>query len=195
MKPLTKSQEKILKYIKECVEEGYSPSVREICTAVGLRSTSTVQAHLNSLQEKEYITREPGLNRTIRVNNSEKTASIPILGVVTAGLPILANENIEGYLPVSQNLKRGRELFALRISGDSMVGCGIYDNDVVVVNKTPVANNGEIAVVLIDNEATVKRFYKEDGKFRLQPENPNYEPIIAEECSILGVVVSLVRYY
>lgn len=194
MKPLTNSQQKILDYIRECAQEGLSPSVREICAATGLRSTSTVHAHLNTLQERGLISREAKLNRTIRVSG-EKMSPVPILGRVTAGMPILAVEEIEGYVPVSESVRRGRELFALRICGDSMIDAGILDGDIVVVHKTPVARNGEIAVALIEDEATVKRFYKEDGHYRLQPENPDYEPIIVDECSILGTVISVVRYY
>jgi len=194
MKELTKSQQKILDYIRECAQEGLSPSVREICRATGLKSTSTVHAHLNTLQERGLISREAKLNRTIRVSG-EKNVPVPVLGRVTAGLPILAVEEIEGYVPVTESIRRGRELFALRIVGDSMINAGILDGDIVVVCKTPVAENGEIAVALIDDEATVKRFFREDGHIRLQPENPAYEPIIVDECILLGTVISLVRYY
>ena len=194
MKQLSKSQQKILDYIRECAQEGLSPSVREICKATGLKSTSTVHAHLNTLQERGLISREAKLNRTIRVSG-EKTVPVPVLGRVTAGMPVLAVEEIEGYVPVSESVRRGRELFALRIDGDSMINAGILDGDIVVVCKTPVAENGEIVVALIEDEATVKRFYREEGHLRLQPENPAYDPIIVEECMLLGTVVSVVRYY
>lgn len=194
MKQLSKSQQKILDYIRECAQEGISPSVREICKATGLKSTSTVHAHLNTLQERGLISREAKLNRTIRVSG-EKTVPVPVLGRVTAGMPVLAVEEIEGYVPVSESVRRGRELFALRIDGDSMINAGILDGDIVVVCKTPVAENGEIVVALIEDEATVKRFYREEGHIRLQPENPAYDPIIVEECMLLGTVVSVVRYY
>ena len=194
MKPLSPSQQKILDYIMGCAQEGISPSVREICKATGFKSTSTVHAHLNTLQDRGLISREAKLNRTIRVSE-DKTSPIPILGRVTAGMPILAVEEIEGYVPVSESVRRGRELFALKICGDSMIQAGILDGDIVVVHKTNVARNGEIAVALIEDEATVKTFYKEEGHFRLQPENPDYEPIIVEDCSILGTVISVVRYY
>lgn len=194
MKQLSKSQQKILDYIRECAQEGLSPSVREICKATGLKSTSTVHAHLNTLQERGLISREAKLNRTIRVSG-EKTVPVPVLGRVTAGMPVLAVEEIEGYVPISESVRRDRELFALRIDGDSMINAGILDGDIVVVCKTPVAENGEIVVALIEDEATVKRFYREEGHIRLQPENPAYDPIIVEECMLLGTVVSVVRYY
>ncbi len=194
MKPLIESQQKILDYILECAQEGISPSVREICKATGLKSTSTVHAHLNTLQERGLISKSANLNRTIRVSE-EKNSPIPILGRVTAGMPIYAVEEIEGYVPISENVRRGRELFALRICGDSMMQAGILDGDIVVVHKTNVANNGDIAVALIDDEATVKTFYRENGHFRLQPENSQYEPIIVDDCMILGTVISVIRYY
>ena len=192
MKQLSKSQQKILDYIRECAQEGLSPSVREICKATGLKSTSTVHAHLNTLQERGLISREAKLNRTIRVSG-EKTVPVPVLGRVTAGMPVLAVEEIEGYVPISESVRRGRELFALRIDGDSMINAGILDGDIVVVCKTPVAENGEIVVALIEDEATVKRFYREEGHIRLQPENPAYDPIIVEECMLLCLPQSLPR--
>ena len=194
MKPLSKSQQKILDFLRECSDESRMPSVREICTEIGLKSTSTVHHHLSVLEERGYISREHGLTRCIRVNGGEKTASIPVLGRVAAGYPILAVENIECYVPVPESLKRGRELFALRVQGESMINAGILDNDIVIVHRTPVAENGEIVVALIEYEATVKRFYKENGHFRLQPENDSFEPIIVDEVVLLGKVISLVRY-
>lgn len=195
MKALSKSQQKILDYIKECSDEGRVPSVREICNEVGLSSTSTVHHHLTALEEKGYISREHGLNRCIKVSGGEKSTDVPVVGRVAAGYPITAVENIEAYVPVSDELKRGRELFALRVQGESMINAGILDNDIVIVHRTPVAENGEIVVALVGDEATVKRFYKEKGHFRLQPENDSFEPIIVDEAVILGKVISLVRYY
>ncbi|MEE0859583.1 MAG: transcriptional repressor LexA [Acutalibacteraceae bacterium] len=194
MTNLTKSQQSILEYIRNSVQEGVSPSVREICAATGLKSTATVHTHLKVLEEKGLIIRGQGTNRSIRLSN-DNTAVVPILGKVTAGMPILAVEDIEGYVPVSDRIRRGRELFALRVVGESMVNAGILDNDIVVVHKTPVAENGQIVVAMVDDEATVKRFYKENGHYRLQPENDDYDPIIVDDCSILGQVVSVVRYY
>ena len=195
MKPLSKSQQKILDFLKECSSEGKVPSVREICTEVGLSSTSTVHHHLNALEEKGFITREHGLNRCIHIAGEEKSVGVPVLGRVAAGYPILAVEDIESYVPVPESFKRGRELFALRVQGESMIDAGIFDGDIVIVNRTPVAENGEIVVALVGDEATVKTFYKENGHFRLQPENDAFEPIIVDEVAILGKVVSLIRYF
>ena len=195
MKPLSQTQQKILKYITECAQSGISPSVRDICAATGLRSTSTVHSHLKTLKNLGFIDKEEKLNRTIRLANSAPTSPVPIMGRVTAGVPILAVEDIEGYIPVSEEVRRGRELFALRIDGESMINAGILDGDIVVVHKTETADNGEIVVALIDDEATVKRFYKENGHYRLQPENPAFEPIIVASCAILGKVIEVVRYY
>lgn len=194
MKALTGNQQKVLDYVRSCAQDGMCPSVREICAATGLKSTSSVHSHLKTLEERGLISRGEGLNRSIRVNG-EKSASVPILGRVTAGMPILAVEEIDGYVPVSESVRRGRELFALRIQGESMINAGILDGDIVIVCKTPTADNGEIVVALIEDEATVKRFYKENGHFRLQPENDDYEPIIVPKCSILGKVISVIRYY
>ncbi|MGN0497745.1 MAG: transcriptional repressor LexA [Acutalibacteraceae bacterium] len=195
MKPLSDSQQKILKYITECSQNGRSPSVRDICAATGLRSTSTVHSHLKTLKNLGFIDQDEKLNRTIRLANNDPSAAVPIMGKVTAGLPIEAIQDIEGYVPVSESVRRGRELFALRIQGDSMINAGILDGDIVVVNREQTAENGEIVVALIEDEATVKRFYKENGHFRLQPENPSYEPIIVPECSVLGKVIEVIRYY
>lgn len=195
MKPLSKSQQKIFDFLKECSAEGRVPSVREICNQTGLSSTSTVHYHLKSLEEQGLITREHGVNRCMKINGEEKTASVPILGRVAAGYPITAVENIEGYVPVSENIIRGRELFALRVQGESMIDAGIFDDDIIIVNRTPVAENGEIVVALVDDEVTVKRFYKEKDHFRLQPENDVFEPIIVDEVVLLGKVISLIRNY
>ncbi|MEE0957461.1 MAG: transcriptional repressor LexA [Ruminococcus sp.] len=195
MKALSKSQQKILDYLKSCSREGRVPSVREICDNVGLSSTSTVHHHLNSLEEKGLIVREHGVNRCIQIAGEEKSAGVPVLGRVAAGNPIVANEDIECYVPVPEQMTRGRELFALRVQGESMINAGILNNDIVIVNRTPVAENGEIVVALVEDSATVKRFYKEDGHFRLQPENDSFEPIIVDEVVLLGKVISLVRNY
>lgn len=195
MKALSKSQQNILEYLKDCSAEGRVPSVREICDNVGLRSTSTVHHHLKALEEKGFILREHGVNRCIQIAGEEKAASVPVLGRVAAGNPIVAIEDIECYVPVPESLKRGKELFALRVQGESMIDAGILDGDIVVVNRTPVAENGEIVVALVDDSATIKRFYKENGHFRLQPENDSFEPIIVDEVILLGKVISLVRNY
>lgn len=196
MKKLNNSQEKILKYLRETINEGVPPSVREICAATGLRSTSTVHAHLKVLEEQGYITRDEGLNRSIRINGAgDKTMQVPVVGRVTAGLPILAVEEITGYVPFSEKKRAGRELFALNVVGESMRDIGILDGDIVICEKTPVAENGDIVVAMIDDEATVKSFYKENGGYRLQPHNPDFEPIIADEVTILGKVIALHREY
>lgn len=195
VKPLSKSQQKIFDYLKDCSAEGRVPSVREICAETGLSSTSTVHHHLKALEEKGLITREHGVNRCIQISGEQKSVGVPVVGRVAAGYPILAVENVECYVPVPENIKRGRELFALRVQGESMINAGIFDDDIVIVHRTPVAENGEIVVALIGDEATVKRFYKENGHFRLQPENDDFEPIIADDVVLLGKVVSLIRNY
>jgi len=194
MRSLSEKQEKMFAYIKDCIEEGFPPSVREIGKAVGLRSTASVHANLRILEEAGYITRGSGLNRSIHIN-SEKVIRVPIVGDVTAGLPILATQQYDlGSVPYYGE-GSWQDLFALQIVGDSMIDAGILDGDVVIVEKTSACRNGDIVVALIEDEATVKRFYKEDGHFRLQPENDAYAPIIVPELAILGKVVSLVRHH
>lgn len=195
MKPLTKSQQKVYDYIVECSREGRVPSVREICSATGLKSTSTIHLHLKTLEERGLIEREAGLNRCIRVVGEVATTSVPVLGRVAAGNPIVAIEDVECYVPVDRNISRGRDLFALRVQGESMINAGILPDDILIVNRTPVAHNGEIVVALVDDSATVKRFYKENGHFRLQPENDDFEPIIVDDVILLGTVISLIRNY
>lgn len=196
MGPLTPIQKKIYEYLVEKSKEGMTPSVREIGAAVGLRSTSSVQANLDSLEKLGYIQRPPMLKRCIKiVGQAENVAHVPILGTVTAGSPILAVEEIEGYLPFSQTGSRDKELFALRVRGDSMIQAGILSGDIVIVERTPTAVNGDMVVALIEDSATVKTFYKENGHFRLQPQNDSYEPIIVDEVIILGKVIASYRYY
>ena len=194
MASLTKSQQLVYDYLcSTMAERAVPPSVREICAAPGLRSTSTVHSHLKSSEALGYITRDAGLNRSIHIVGASAAKQVPILGKVTAGLPILAVEDIEGYIPYPD--KSGKELFALHVDGLSMINAGILDGDYVIAEKTPVAENGEIVVGMIGDEATVKRFYKEKGTFRLQPENPDFEPIISDEITILGKVIAVIRYY
>ncbi len=196
MKPLSKSQQKVYDYLVECSQDGRVPSVREICDATGLKSTSTIHLHLKTLEEKGLIEREHGVNRCIKViGKGEKSTNVPVLGKVAAGMPILAVEDIEDYVPVPESVRRGRELFALRVQGESMINAGILNGDIVVVHRTPVADNGDIVVALVEDSATVKRFYKEKGHFRLQPENDDFEPIIVDEVILLGKVITLVRNY
>ena len=196
MKPLSENQYNILEYLKQRASDGVPPSVREICQAVGLRSTSSVQSNLDALEEKGYIVRDPLLKRSIRiVGQAENVHHVPLLGTVTAGMPILAVEQIESYLPYSGYVSKDKPLFALHVRGESMLGAGILDGDIIFAERTPVARNGEMVVALIDDEATVKTFYKENGHFRLQPENDAFEPIIVNEVVILGKVVAVLRYY
>ncbi len=199
MEVLSKKASEILQYLEECVANGLSPTVREIAETLQIKSTSTVHKYLTELKAKGYIKKEDGLKRTIRFTddfvNSSGMGGVPIIGTVTAGIPILAVENITGYLPIEVKGCDPRELFALNVRGESMINVGIYDGDTIIVRKTPIAENGDIVVALIDDSATVKTFYKEDGHFRLQPENDTMEPIIVDELMILGKVVKLVRDY
>ncbi|MGN1124201.1 MAG: transcriptional repressor LexA [Eubacterium sp.] len=195
MENINEKQKEIFDYIKQkLAQNGVAPSVREIGEAVGLRSTSSVQYNLNVLENAGYIIRDANLKRTIRIAGSaQSVAHIPLIGTVTAGMPILATQQIEDYIAVSG--VTGNSLFALHIKGDSMINAGIYDGDIVIVEQCPVADNGEIVVALVGEEATVKRFFREKGRFRLQPENDRYEPIIVDECHILGRVKTLIRNY
>lgn len=206
MDELSERQRQILEYIiNEVQQKGYPPSVREIGEAVGLSSSSTVHAHLARLEELGYLRRDPTKPRAIEVligNNydSELPAfqrdlvNIPVVGTVTAGAPILASENIQDYFPLPRDFTRTDAVFMLRVKGDSMINAGIYDGDLVVVsNEHRSANNGDIVVALLEDEATVKRFFKEKNAIRLQPENEKYEPIISDNVQILGKVVGLVR--
>lgn len=198
-KPRGDNQAKILAFIKsEIQEKGYPPSVREICDAVGLKSTSTVHGHLQRLQKKGLIHRDAMKPRAMEVLGDpsfsrQEMVQVPVIGRVAAGLPILAQENVEDHLMLSADFLGDGEHFSLRVRGDSMVNAGILEGDYLIVRKQPHANNGDIVVALIDDEATVKRYYKENGHFRLQPENDYMDPIIVEELSILGRVTSLVR--
>lgn len=193
MKPLTKSQQKVYDYLKSEAAGGVPPTVREICAATGLSSTSTVHTHLKTLEKLGYISRTEGRNRAIHITGSEPTAQVPIVGTVTAGLPILAFEDIQGYIPFAD--KGTRDLFALKVRGYSMKNAGILDGDYVIAEKTPTANDGDIVVALIEEEATVKRLYREENCIRLQPENPEFEPIMTTEVSVMGKVISVIRYY
>jgi len=196
---LTKKQEEILEFIKKKIKEkGYPPAVREICEATGLRSTSTVHGHLTRLEKKGYIRRDPSKPRAIEVVNkdtiiSKEIIELPLVGKVTAGEPILAIENIEDTVPFPLEFIGKEEAFCLRVKGDSMIEAGILDNDIIIVRKQNVANNGDIVVALIDDEATVKRFYRENDYIRLQPENKAMEPIYTKSATILGKVIGLFR--
>ena len=197
MEKISKKQQEIFSFIKRFIDEtGTPPSVREIGDAVNLKSPSTVHYHINALINAGYIEKgNANMKRTLRIaQKRSSTYHVPLLGTVTAGQPILAVESIEDYIPVSVS-GGDKELFALHVRGDSMINASIFDGDIVIVERTPVAENGDIVVALIGDEATVKRFYKENGVFRLQPENDNYEPIIVDELAILGKVTALIRNY
>lgn len=194
-------QLEIYEFLKIYTEnKGYPPSVREICEAVNLRSTSTVHGHLKRLEKKGLIRRDPTKPRALEIiemsNSKKEMLNIPIIGKVTAGAPILATENIEDTFPIPIDyIKHNDELFILKVTGDSMINAGINDGDYAIIEKALTAENGEIVVALIENEATIKTFYKEKDHIRLQPENDTLSPIIVEDCSILGKLVGLFRAY
>ena len=193
---LTESQRKVYDYLKYRLENGLPPTVREICKATGLKSTSSVHAHLKSLEKAGYITRDAGLNRAIHIAGEQNTIQVPILGRVAAGMPILAVEEVEGYVPYAPRKRSSDEkFFALNVRGESMKNAGILDGDIVIALQTPTALNGDIVVALIGEEATVKRFYREKDHVRLQPENPDFEPICTHDVQILGKVAAVFRYY
>lgn len=198
-KQLTKKQEEILEFIKKRIKEkGYPPAVREICEATGLKSTSTVHGHLTRLEKKGYIRRDPSKPRAIEIVDDEfyvhrNVVQLPLVGKVTAGEPILAVENIEETMTLPYDLVGTEDAFLLRVRGDSMIEAGIFNNDIIIVRRQNVAENGDIVVALIDDEATVKRFYKEHDHIRLQPENKAMEPIIVKDVKILGKVIGLIR--
>lgn len=193
-------QREILAYIKEQIlQRGYPPAVREICEAVHLKSTSSVHSHLESLEKQGYIRRDPTKPRAIEIIDDtfnltrRELVNVPIIGTVTAGQPILAEENIEGYFPVTPDYVHNKQTFMLKVKGESMINAGIFDGDMIMVEQQSSASNGEIVVALVEDSATVKRFYKEQGHIRLQPENDYMDPIIVQDCSILGKVIGLYR--
>ena len=199
---LTDREREIYNYILNAIKnEGYSPSVRDICNALNMKSTSTVHTYLERLERKGMIQKESGKSRTLRLENegihSSSTVRVPILGKVAAGMPILAVENYEGYIdfPRPNSNVTSNDMFALRIQGDSMIEAGILDGDLIVVEKRTTAEDGDIIVALVDDEATVKTFYREADCFRLQPENRAMEPIYVRELLVLGKVVASMRFY
>ena len=197
---ITAKQQEILAFIKETIlNKGYPPTVREICEAVRLKSTSSVHSHLETLEHNGYIRRDPTKPRAMEILDDgfglarRELVQVPVVGTVAAGQPILAEENIEDYFPVPANILPNSQTFMLRVKGDSMVNAGIFEGDQIIVEQTSIADNGDIVVALIDDSATVKRFYKEDGYYRLQPENDSMEPIIVSHMEVLGKVVGLFR--
>ncbi|MBO6065007.1 MAG: transcriptional repressor LexA [Lachnospiraceae bacterium] len=199
---ITKKQQEILEYIKEQIlAKGYPPALRDICEAVHLRSTSSVHAHLETLEENGYIRRDPAKPRAIEIIDDEfnlakrEVVNVPMVGTITAGQPILAVESIENFFPIPAEFMPNAETFMLRVKGDSMVNVGIFDGDQILVERRNTARNGEIVVALIDDSATVKTFYKEKGHYRLQPENDYMDPIIVDHVEILGKVIGLFRLF
>ncbi len=195
MEILNEKERALLAYIKERLIDQVPPTVREICRDLGIKSTSSAHRYLKSLEAKGYITTGDNENRVIRLVGAEygRTAQIPLLGTVTAGQPILAFEDVTDYIPYSATGEEAKSLFALKVRGESMIEAAILDGDVVIVRQSASVENGAIAVVMVENEATVKRFYKENGHYRLQPENSSMEPIIVDDCRILGRVVAVIR--
>ena len=199
MRASHENQQKILDFIKSEIEnKGYPPSVREICAAVGLRSTSTVHAHLNHLEAQGLIRRDPTKPRALEVvdGTQPRGRNVPLVGRVTAGQPILAIENIEEYLTLPQSVLGQGKMFSLRVEGESMIDAGIMDGDIVVLRQQDTAENGEIVVAMTDeNEATLKRIYYEPDRVRLQPENPTMAPIYVDSVTVLGKLVALIRQF
>lgn len=199
---ITDKQREILEYIKaEILNKGYPPAVREICEAVKLKSTSSVHAHLETLEKNGYIRRDPTKPRAIEIVDENfnltrrEMVNVPIVGKVAAGEPILAVENIENYFPIPAEFMPNEPTFILQVQGESMINAGILDGDYVLVQQQPTANDGDMVVALVDDSATVKTFYKENGYYRLQPENDFMDPIIVSEVMIMGKVIGTFRFF
>lgn len=199
---ISKKQLEILEYIKsQILERGFPPAVREICEAVNLKSTSSVHSHLETLEKNGYIRRDPTKSRAIEILDDSfnltrrEMVNVPIVGQVAAGEPILAQENIENYFPIPTEFMPNNQTFLLKVKGESMINAGILDGDMVLVEQASTASNGDMVVALIEDGATVKTFYKEEGIFRLQPENDSMDPIIVSEVTILGKVIGVFRFF
>ena len=199
---ISAKQSEILEYIKdEILNKGYPPAVREICNAVHLKSTSSVHSHLETLEKNGYIRRDPTKPRAIEIVDDnfnitrKEMRNIPIIGDVAAGQPIFAEQNISGYFPILADELPSGNLFMLNVRGESMINIGIHDGDKVIVREASTAKNGDIVVALVDDSATVKTYYKEDGRYRLQPENDTMDPIYVDHVQILGIVIGLFRLY
>jgi len=205
LEKLSPRQKEVLDFIVEQIsQKNYPPSVREIGQALGLRSSSTVHAHLKALERKGYIYRDPAKPRAIeildpasnlKIRQRKNIRLVPLLGQVTAGIPVLAEENIENYMALPEEIVKGETVFLLKVKGPSMKDAGIFDGDLAVVRKQPVAENGEIVVALLGDEATIKRFYREQGYVRLQPENADFAPILSKDVRLLGKVIGLIRLF
>ena len=194
MRKVTENEKMVFEFIKDRIEEGYPPTVREICAEFGFKSTSTAHRYINNLTAKGLLEKGNNQNRAIRLTGGNGM-KIPLVGTVTAGIPITAIEEITDYISFQPARHYSNPLFALKVRGESMINAAILDGDMVVIEQTPYSENGDIVCALVDNEsATIKTFYKEDGHYRLQPENDTMDPIIVDEVSILGKVVGVVRY-
>lgn len=194
MRKVTENEKMVFEFVKDRIEEGYPPTVREICAEFGFKSTSTAHRYINNLTAKGLLEKGNNQNRAIRLTGGNGM-KIPLVGTVTAGIPITAIEEITDYISFQPARHYSNPLFALKVRGESMINAAILDGDMVVIEQTPYAENGDIVCALVDNEsATIKTFYKEDGHYRLQPENDTMDPIIVDEVSILGKVVGVVRY-
>ena len=199
---ISDKQREILEFMKnEILNKGYPPTVRDICEAVNLKSTSSVHSHLETLEKNGYIHRDPTKPRAIEIIDDNfnltrrEVVNVPLIGQVAAGEPILAEENIENYFPVPAEFMPNEQSFMLKVKGESMINVGIFDGDSILVKEQNTARNGDIVVALIDDSSTVKTFYKEDGHIRLQPENDSMDPIIVEDCTILGKVFGVFRFF
>lgn len=199
---ISKKQLEILEYIKaQILERGFPPAVREICEAVNLKSTSSVHSHLETLEKNGYIRRDPTKPRAIEILDDtfnltrREVVNVPLVGRVAAGEPLLAQENIENYFPIPMEFMPNKQTFMLTVKGESMINAGILDGDMVLVEQEHTASNGDMVVALVEDGATVKTFYKEEGVYRLQPENDYMEPIIVKEVSILGKVIGVFRFF
>ena len=199
---ISDKQREILEFMKhEILNKGYPPTVRDICEAVNLKSTSSVHSHLETLEKNGYIHRDPTKPRAIEIIDDNfnltrrEVVNVPLIGQVAAGEPILAEENIENYFPVPAEFMPNEQSFMLKVKGESMINVGIFDGDSILVKEQNTARNGDIVVALIDDSSTVKTFYKEDGHIRLQPENDTMDPIIVEDCTILGKVFGVFRFF
>ena len=199
---ISATQQEILDYIKsQILERGFPPAVRDICEAVHLKSTSSVHSHLETLEKNGYIRRDPTKPRAIEILDDSfqmlrrETANVPIVGRVAAGEPLLAEQNIEDYFPIPTEFLPNNQTFLLKVRGESMINAGILDGDYVLVEQRQTASNGEMVVALIEDGATVKTFYKEEGVIRLQPENDTMDPIIARDVMILGKVIGVFRFF
>ena len=199
---ISDKQREILEYMKqEILNKGYPPTVRELCDAVHLKSTSSIHSHLETLEKNGYIRRDPSRPRAIESVDDNfnltrrEVVNVPVVGSIAAGQPLLAIQNIDNYFPIPAEYMPNQDTFMLHVKGESMINVGIFDGDVILVKQQSTARNGEIVAALVDDSATVKTFYKEDGHIRLQPENDSMDPIIVPDCQILGVVFGVFRFF